>query len=309
MTRTRTKLLARSSALPAIVAALALSSTPVWAQEAQPVPTEPPADTTAAQPAPAVPDPAPVAPDASSPADTANAPAAAETTTTKSVRTTKRASAAKSVPVATRTVSRTVVRTPEATTASTETTTATAPVATNARPKPIIDLNAKPALPATSTAAVKPVHKNNDVLPIAGGALAFLAIGGAAVAMTRRRHEEEEWTDETVVQEPLEAAAVPEVRDDPVVHDEQPAIVAPSAFAWERQPQADDPTVRGSDETHIERAYRGPTPENPSLSLRARLKRAAFMDKREREAAAGLAEPVDPTAGLPDRLVEARELA
>jgi len=126
--------------------------------------------------------------------------------------------------------------------------------------------------------------------------------------MTRRRHEDE-WSEESVDYEPVETAAVPEARDEPIVRDEQPAIVAPSAFAWEPQPQADDPTVRSSDETHIERAYRGPTPENPSLSLRARLKRAAFMDKREREVAAGEAKAVEPTAGLPDRLVEERELA
>ena len=49
------------------------------------------------------------------------------------------------------------------------------------------------------------------------------------------------------------------------------------------------------------------------MSLKARLKRAAFFDKRERDAAAGLAEPVDPTAGLPDTMLEEqaeeRELA
>jgi len=47
--------------------------------------------------------------------------------------------------------------------------------------------------------------------------------------------------------------------------------------------------------------------------LKARLKRAAFFDKRERDAAAGLAEPVDPSAGLPEAMVEdqaeERELA
>ena len=47
--------------------------------------------------------------------------------------------------------------------------------------------------------------------------------------------------------------------------------------------------------------------------LKARLKRAAFFDKREREAAAGTAEAVDPSAGLPDAMVEEqaeeRELA
>ena len=56
----------------------------------------------------------------------------------------------------------------------------------------------------------------------------------------------------------------------------------------------------GSTESHVDRAMRGATPDNPSLSLKKRLKRAAFLDKREREVAEGTAEPVDSTAGLPD---------
>ena len=60
----------------------------------------------------------------------------------------------------------------------------------------------------------------------------------------------------------------------------------------------------GSEESHVDRAMRGPTPDNPSLSLKTRLKRAAFFDKRDREVAEGTAEPVDPTAGLPEAGVE-----
>lgn len=59
-----------------------------------------------------------------------------------------------------------------------------------------------------------------------------------------------------------------------------------------------------SHETHVERAMRGPTPDNPSLSLKKRLKRAAFFDQREREVAAGEAKPVDADAGLPEALTE-----
>ena len=61
---------------------------------------------------------------------------------------------------------------------------------------------------------------------------------------------------------------------------------------------------RGSKETHVERAMRGPTPDNPSLSLKKRLKRAAFFDQRERDVAAGEAVPVEADAGLPEQLVE-----
>lgn len=60
----------------------------------------------------------------------------------------------------------------------------------------------------------------------------------------------------------------------------------------------------GSEESHVDRAMRGPTPENPSLSLKTRLKRAAFFDKREREVAEGEAEPVPLEAGLPEAGVE-----
>ena len=60
----------------------------------------------------------------------------------------------------------------------------------------------------------------------------------------------------------------------------------------------------GSNESHVDRARRGPTPDNPSLSLKTRLKRAAFFDKRDREVAAGKAAPVDTDAGLPDAVAD-----
>lgn len=67
----------------------------------------------------------------------------------------------------------------------------------------------------------------------------------------------------------------------------------------------DTPTQQsGSEESHVDRAMLGPTPDNPSLSLKKRLKRAAFFDQREREVAAGEAVPVDPGAGLPEQMVE-----
>jgi len=60
----------------------------------------------------------------------------------------------------------------------------------------------------------------------------------------------------------------------------------------------------GTDESYVDRAMRGPTPDNPSLSLKTRLKRAAFFDKREREVAEGEAEPVAAEAGLPEQGIE-----
>src|SRR5205807_3712142 len=100
-------------------------------------------------------------------------------------------------------------------------------------------------------------------------------------------------------------------------HQEQPAMIAPSAFAWGNQGQAEKP-ARASEpmaeqgdrrpgETWVERARRGPTPNNPSASLRHRLSRAAFFDKREREVAAGLAQPIDTSAGLSRAMIDEQE--
>jgi hypothetical protein len=128
----------------------------------------------------------------------------------------------------------------------------------------------------------------NDVLPVAGlGALGLLAIGGgAAFAMSRRRRRDDE--------EPLMAEAADPMFDPvgmtaPVV----PATVAPMAAREDldpvRYPQSKLP--EGFDISrfgrHTQAAYRGPTPENPSLSLRKRLKVASFYDGRERMAAEG----------------------
>jgi hypothetical protein len=178
-------------------------------------------------------------------------------------------------------------------------------------------MNAEQPKP-TDTAQAQPAQKD-DTLPIAaGGALAFLALGGAAVAMmrSRRRHEEEEiWVDEEAVQPVAEPEAA--VHREAMAAEQQPLIVAPSAFAWgaegaaTAQPASVEPMVEEDDrmpgESWVQRAYRGPTPNNPSVSLRNRLRRAAFFDKRERDVAAGRAEPVDMSAGLPDAMVEEQE--
>jgi hypothetical protein len=313
---TTTKLYAPTRALPAIAAALALSSTPVFAQEAQPTTTAP---ATTAQPTPDTP---PPATDTTTTAPATDTSTPTTTTTTKqTVKRTVRASAAKPAPVAARTVTRTVARraavpAAPATAAATPapTPTAAAPPAPQTAVAPVVPLNAKPA-----PAKAQPSKSiDNNTLEIAGGGLlALLALGGTAAALIgrRRSRREKELADEQVMAyEPFETAAAPEHA--PVVHDEEPAAAA-SAFAWGNQAQADDPghsndrTADGDDrrpgESWVERAYRGPSANNPSVSLRTRLKRAAFFDKREREAAAGTAEPVDASAGLPDAMVEEQE--
>jgi hypothetical protein len=318
---TTTRLYASTRALPAIAAALALSSTAAFAQEAQPTTAAP---ATTVQPAPEAPAPetdttAP-ATDATTPAPATDTSTPATTTTAKqsakrTVRTT-RISAAKPGPIAARTVTRTVAKraaVPATATAPVQTA-AAAPPAPQSAVAPVVPLNAKPA--PTNTQPSKSI--DNDTMEIAGGgALALLALGGTAAMLMgrRRRRKEQDWADEqTMAYAPTETAAAPE--HEPVVHQEASAAAA-SAFAWGDQAQADAP-ARSSDltadeddrqpgESWVDRAYRGPSANNPSVSLRTRLKRAAFFDKREREAAAGLAEPVDASAGLPDAMIEEQE--
>ena len=301
---------ARTSALPAIAAVLALSSTSALAQEAQPVTVAPPSSV-AADPPPVV-ETAPLTTETTEPVAETSEPAVAPVAA-KPVKRATRTAAVKTAAPASRAVSR---PSPAAAPVAAP---ATAPVA-----DPVAAVATAPAARPAPVAPVKaeaqPAKTDNTVPIAAGGALAFLALGGAAVAMTRRRrHEEDEevWIDE----EPVETMGEPDsVAPSAPVVEEQPLIVGPSAFSWgnERaattkpaavQPSAettaDDDRLPG--ESWVERAYRGPTPNNPSVSLRNRLRRAAFFDKRERDVAAGHAEPVDMTAGLPDAMVEEQE--
>jgi len=314
---TMTKLYARTSALPAIAAALALSSTQSFAQEvpqqAQPVTTEP---------APATAQPAPVADEPAPATDTsAAAPATSPTPVKNATRTVKHnthITASKPAATVKQTITRTVATSHLAAPPPAPAPVAPAAPTSQSKVAPVVDLNAKPGAPAQTTAA-KPANQSDETLEIAGGALALLALGAGAAAVARsrrRRREEQEWADEqTMAHEPFETVAAPAPAAEPIIHEVQPATVAPSAFAWgDRQPaRANEPMVEQEDrrpgETWIERAYRGPSRNNPSVSLRARLKRAAFFDKREREAAAGTAEPVDLDAGLPDAMVEEQERA
>jgi hypothetical protein len=164
-----------------------------------------------------------------------------------------------------------------------------------------------PAQPQTRPAA----SSNDAALEAGGGLLLLVALGGAAYALSRRRRGEAEEEEESYADEPVnldQAEPSPAGVDDSLVAEEQPALVAPpaSAFSWGASTALPEQRLEeGSDdrrpgETWAERAYRGPSPSNPSLSLKKRLKRASFFDKREREAAEGKAPTVEPGAGLPD---------
>ena len=321
----RTTRYAQTSALPAIAAALALISTPSLAQSTTPSTTDPAAT---AQPAPTPPvtdaTPVPAEPTATVSTTTPSAspdPATTATAETRTVRTT-RTPAPKSASTVTRTaVTRHAAAPARTATAQAASAPAPAPTAIALSPEPVAATVAgRTSKPAPAPAATgKPASGPDETLPIAGGALALLALGGAAYGLSRRRRHEEEWVDEEWADETamthapeVGAVAAAEPRHDPIVHDEQPQIVAPSAFAWgatapqeDRQRDAGDDRLPG--ETWVQRAYRGPTANNPSVSLKNRLRRAAFFDKRERDVAAGLAEPVEPDAGLPEAMTEERE--
>lgn len=316
---------ARTSALPAIAAALALSSTPVFAQETPAQPTPPTATTTTTDPVST--SPAPVL-DTTTPATTDTTVTTTSTAPAAKAKPRHVATAAK--PVATHTVAqKTVTRTTHAAAPAAAAPVAAAPAApAPAQPavKPIVDTSAASPPPAQTTTA-KPSGGMDETtaMEVGGGALALIALGAGAWALSRRRRD----TDEVIYEDTYEpeadhvahepemaAVAEPEpVAEDMPRHDpvEQPNIVAPapSAFAWGKPDPAtqadDDGSDRQPGETWVERAYRGPSPANPSVSLKTRLRRAAFFDKRERDVAAGVAEPVDTDAGLPDAMVEEQE--
>ena len=179
-----------------------------------------------------------------------------------------------------------------------------------APPKPIVDMSQSPALSGKDDAATAKAENNGQpdrtTMELGGGALALLVVGGAALAISsrRRRRERESWeVDEQAPGEP-----VAETRSEPVpVAGDQPAMVEPPMSAFDRN---DEPRRASADadceelESWVDRAKCGPTPDNPSQSLKKRMKRAAFFEKRDREVAAGEAAPVDPDAGLPESLEE-----
>lgn len=277
MTYTREK---ARLATTAIAAVLAISATPLVAQEVTPPDPATSTPTTTADPL----SPEPTASEPSAPEATETAePAAAPTP------------AAKSKPAATAS-KRTATK---ASAAPARTPAPAEPVSTDAAPPapaaptemtPIVDAVpvAEPApAPAPEPAATSMIDMD-EALPIAGaGALALLGLGAGAAALRRRKRRredalsEEQWQAEQVHDEP----AVEPVR--PVV---APAVAPALAAAPRHDPvPIDAPRTRlpeGFDLSrfgrHVQAAYRGPTADNPSLSLKYRLRKAAAMDQRER---------------------------
>ncbi len=143
-------------------------------------------------------------------------------------------------------------------------------------------LASEPVTPAVEAAPQQTISTNDNAL-VTGGliGLGLLGLGGLAFALRRRRSDE--------VLHP-EQGYEPERRAEPVAQPVmQPAApvyaaaAAPVAPPRARTPAA-RPAIAGS---HVEQAMRGPTPDNPFLTLRKRLARARFLDKREQSRTAG----------------------
>ena len=277
------------SGLAAIAAATALIATPALGQDAAPTASDP-APIVADEPLTveplATPSPAPAAADPLAPAGT------------KSTRATAAPAPRAPAPVA-----------------RSAAPTAVAPVASDVPTAPVAETlpPADPAMvaPLPEPVAAAPIAPSSDsmidedMLPIAGAAgLGILAIAGAGFAMRRRRRNNEEQLVEETWHEPAMSRPAPVVSPTPVAATAPVMATAPvaaSAFGWNSAPSEPVQTP-SAPVNRIEAAKRGPTPDNPSLSLKKRLKRAAFFDQRDRQIAAGMGTPISATAGLPDAM-------
>jgi hypothetical protein len=159
------------------------------------------------------------------------------------------------------------------------------------------------AEPVPVVPSVEPVNAEAsvyaDLLPLAGVAgLGLIALAAIGMILRRRKRVAPIAIDnhEPSFATTAAPAVFEEKRDHPMWTNARP--VAAPAFGFGATPAAAPGGNR------IEQALRGPTPDNPFLSLKKRLKRAAFFDQRERQVRAGVAERVSPMAGLPRRMVE-----
>ncbi len=296
-------------AMAAIAAVFALSSSQLFAQvlpeATQPVTVEPvitvpeipPQETTPSEPS---------TTSAGDPIATEPATATTlsnSTTTRGTARTRRPAKAAPSVARAS--VARTpVARTPAAVPVAQPVETAVA------APRSLTPI---PTAPPTAVVATPPAQEapaeSNDMLAIGGAAaLGLFGLIGLGLAMRRRKlRRDEEFADadqyEPVSEDPEQTDPLFAESTAPVTAEPIPAIpvaaasgiVAASAPAATTSACVD--TAPGS---HVEAACAGPTADNPSLSIKKRLKRAQFFDQREFLVAAGEAAPMAPDAGLPD---------
>lgn len=274
---TRNKNLNRLGAT-AIATVLALHSTPVFAQVADPAT---PTTETAVVP---VAEPVVVEPITATPAVAAEPVAetsvAAEPVAQPTARSTASRTSARQATLTPRSTVQPEVSQP----AAPADTTPVQPTAEAPAPVP-----PTPVVTDTATAAEAEPSMNTDLPLMAGGAgVAALALLGTGLLASRRRRRRDEMAEGV--------AETNEVYTQPYVPATEPTIER-SAFSWgnpspradassphsQRLPAGFDLSKYGR---HVQAAYRGPTADNPSLSLKKRIKRASFFDLRERQAAA-----------------------
>ena len=144
------------------------------------------------------------------------------------------------------------------------------------------------------------------MLPIAGAAgLGLLGLIGIGVALRsrKRRNDEELAAAADQYEPPSEASA----QADPLFAEPSfaprlavvPASASPAAVSGSATGSPSD-CIEPAPGSHVEAACDGPTADNPSLSIKKRLKRAHFFDQREFLAEAGEVAPMAADAGLPD---------
>lgn len=277
------------SGLTAIAAVLALSSTPLLGQDV----TTPPDPVTETAPQPVS---EPTASDPLAPETTASEPTepAAESSTTAETpapaRTTRRA-ASRSRTVATDRAPAEPVRTaaaepsPQAAQPVAEATPLPPAGAMNPEPMPV----AEPAPAAVDEQLAASDLTTDESLPVAGAAaLGLLALGGLGLAVQRRRRrraELEHYQANKLYFDAHPAEPMPNGKEPAFARPiPQTAVVSapaemPAGVQRTKLPDGFDLSRFGP---HVRAAYLGPTEDNPSLSLKNRLRRAAAMDQRAR---------------------------
>lgn len=156
---------------------------------------------------------------------------------------------------------------------------------------PIATAEAAPPAPAPDTAAPveAPVparvatEAGNDLAPVAGAAgLGALLIAGGAVAYRRRRRNDEAFGEE----DRIDVGATTRVIDTPVAPAPAPSYAPPRAAPAMPRTSEERAVPAGFDVSRfsprVQAAYAGPTADNPSSSLKSRLKRARFFNQQER---------------------------
>jgi len=140
----------------------------------------------------------------------------------------------------------------------------------------------------------------------------LLALLAAALLMLRRRRRRlREEADELAYYDEDEVAVAAEPQPEPAF---VPAAVAPPAPApvhdpiFDNRPTNAPTTALPADfdlsryGRHTQAAYRGPTADNPSLSLKYRLRKAAALDQRERAMQGAAAETPTPAPPVSTRV-------